>query len=351
MLQLFSIAGIPVSVTLWYGLLLLFMGRGDLTMGILWGVCITVSLLVHEFGHALVARHYGLAPSIILHGFGGLTQHARAERDRDDMWIIAAGPGAGLALGITVLAVFYQLRVHAPHVLQNPLLDYTFDALIYINIYWSLVNLIPLWPLDGGQLFRLFLIKLVKRPAQAERITHATGLTLGLAGAVVGYVLLNSMLVLIIAGFCAWQNYAALRSTRATGPIRSQHRFGHELLSQAEQALEAGDFREAARLCHQIRVDSSVSDRQVHRLWTVLGIASVEIGEYEDARDALALVQPSPQVNRARAKLAVATGDVNLAREVLQDVGSAYELGGELMDQVRQLGASAEQDPPRTAWR
>ena len=79
---LFSIRNIPVYVQPWYLLLLAFFGmRSDITSGLIFAACVTVSLLVHEFGHALVAARYRLNPTVILHGWGGLCAHERAEKD------------------------------------------------------------------------------------------------------------------------------------------------------------------------------------------------------------------------------------------------------------------------------
>ena len=88
--QAFSIGGIPVHFTLWYFFILLYWMRGGAQSGLTWGLVITFSILVHEFGHALVARYFRLSPWVELHGWGGLTHHDRAARDRDDALIIVA---------------------------------------------------------------------------------------------------------------------------------------------------------------------------------------------------------------------------------------------------------------------
>src|SRR5690606_35314332 len=85
-----------------------------------------------------------------------------------------------------------------------------FDAaaanLIYINFYWSLVNLLPLWPLDGGQLYRLGMLKLFK-PVRAERIVHITALAV-LVGVVVMMGQGNMFFMLILITL-AMQNISA----------------------------------------------------------------------------------------------------------------------------------------------
>src|SRR5262245_9101875 len=97
--HLFTLADIPVRVSPWYLILVYFFvqsmqGGHPLFVGLV----ITVSLLAHELGHALVARHYKLQPHILLHGFGGVTGHDRARTRGQDALIVAAGPLAGLLL-------------------------------------------------------------------------------------------------------------------------------------------------------------------------------------------------------------------------------------------------------------
>ena len=68
----------------------------------------------HQLGHALVARHLRHDPSIMLHGFGGLTSRSRTGRDVEEAAIIAMGPAAGLALGLLILGLWWLLT-HAGH--------------------------------------------------------------------------------------------------------------------------------------------------------------------------------------------------------------------------------------------
>jgi hypothetical protein len=77
--HLFTLAGVPVSATPWFAILLFMFARGSAHPNAL-SVGICVGLLVHEMGHALVARYLRRSPSIVLHGFGGLTHHEQTAR-------------------------------------------------------------------------------------------------------------------------------------------------------------------------------------------------------------------------------------------------------------------------------
>ncbi len=296
-LHLFNIGDIPVRVSLWYGLLLLYWFRGgeDAKGTLLWAIVVTVSILVHELGHALVARHYRLRPSILLHGLGGLCYHDRAARNRDDALIIAAGPGAGLLLG----ALTWTLVWLGPPILTGSEWFYSVASMsLYVNIGWSLVNLLPIWPLDGGQLYRLFLLRLLK-PARAEQITHYTALVL-LAIAFIIATRTGSTLLVMLALWTAWSNITALRGDGASEPIRSVNKAAEQLLVEAKNAYTQQDFKEAARVGQLLRHEGNVSDRVAREGLLVLGLSCARIGEHAEALTFLRREPATPEVVEAR---------------------------------------------------
>jgi len=296
--RIFSIGDIPVSVSPWYFLLLLFwLQGGDLASGIIWSVGVTVSILVHELGHALVARHYRLGPRILLWGLGGLCFHERADRDRHDALIVVAGPAAGLLLGLIVWIVSMVMPPVADPVMAGHV-SYTVMILLYINIIWSFVNLLPLWPLDGGQLFRLGLLQFLK-PRQAEKITHWVSLSL-LAVALVAGILMKEIFLFALAAFGAWRNVQALRGQISSGTVRPVSEMAKKLVAQAEAAYAAEDYREAARLCHQLRSLDNPALSTMEKTWQILGPATARLGEHEDALRYLKRAKPTPAVIEAK---------------------------------------------------
>ncbi|MCB9741050.1 MAG: hypothetical protein H6741_17265 [Alphaproteobacteria bacterium] len=150
----FHVAGVPVQVHRSVGLLLLILLMGGVgpaklsafDAGMLTGVLL-VSALVHELGHALVARSLGLRDvEIILTHFGGLTRHPDPASPARRLAIAVAGPAAGIALGFVTLL----LTLIASGLIEGlPPLRRTLWTLIHINLAWSLVNLLPVGPLDG----------------------------------------------------------------------------------------------------------------------------------------------------------------------------------------------------------
>lgn len=202
--RLGSVLGIPVSVSPWYLALLVWFvaSPGDTTAGLVWGVAVTVSLLIHEFGHALVARHFGLQPSVLLHGWGGLCSHLIPDTDAKSAAVTAAGPLAGLLAWAVVLIVASA---------SGPIYGYGgyfVHSMLYVNGVWSLVNLAPIIPLDGGQLFRLGLRRRLS-PRRAEAVSLAVSLPL-LGAAVVWAAVTGSIFLVLLAGLLAWSNVTAL---------------------------------------------------------------------------------------------------------------------------------------------
>lgn len=132
---------------------------------IIWVGAVFVSILVHELGHALAARFYGAAAHIVLYSFGGLAiSHPQPRGVWQRVAISFAGPGAGflfaLLIAVILNATGRAVRVEPALVpfRWEPFEDFNLNFLVgnlmYINCYWGLVNLLPIYPLDGGQISR-----------------------------------------------------------------------------------------------------------------------------------------------------------------------------------------------------
>jgi Zn-dependent protease len=291
--------------------------------GMLYAACVAVSVLAHEFGHALVAKLFRLNPQILLTGFGGLTGHERAQRDRDDALIIAAGPLAGLLLGSLALAARLWLPMPAP-------LREMAANLVEINFFLSGLNALPLWPLDGGQLYRLGMLKLAK-PAQADRIVHISALIL-LAG-LLYYIGTDSPFTMMIALVIGMQNITALQNGTNGAPVRAVNRHAVELFRNAVLAYERGDDAEAARLCHQLRAESNVPAEIVKRTWALLGITTTRKGDFEEALSYLRRAPDSPEVVEATAQCFYQL-EMYEALEALVQTKAFERLPGETRDAI-----------------
>jgi Zn-dependent protease len=261
-----------------YFLLLLLFGYRDPAQGVLWAIGITISLLVHEFGNALVARHLRHDPSIMLHTFGGLTSRSRTGRDVEEAAIVAMGPAAGLLLGLIVFGLRQLLLTFGIVTVPTEMVAYT---LLYPCVVWNLLNLLPMWPLDGGQLFRLGAGRWLG-PVRAARITHV--LSIAVIAVLAIYTLRHSMYVsLFILVMLGMQNIQGLQGQASAVATPRTSPLAGELVDGAQAALRDGNYKEAARLAHQARAQDGVSPAMMERIWEILGVATDKAGEYEEA--------------------------------------------------------------------
>ena len=149
--------------------------------------CIGLSVLVHELGHGLTARAFGLEPSIVLHGLGGVC----VTRDGPGTFgprllVIVMGPAAGLALAIATVIFWYLLTFNDVSI--GPRAEFALMVLLVLNVLYSLLNLVPIWPLDGGQ----FLVTVMDHlsPRNGTRRGHILSFLVS-AGAAVTAVFLS----------------------------------------------------------------------------------------------------------------------------------------------------------------
>jgi stage IV sporulation protein FB len=187
----FRIFGIPVRVQPWFWLMMAFLGsnyfqRGGLEYLVIWVACGFVSIMVHELGHALAYRLFGIWSAITLIAFAGLTQGQRSPQHAwQRLLISAAGPMAGFAL---VGAVFGSAFL-SDWPARNEYLRAVFGFLLLQGIFWNLLNLLPIWPLDGGNIAReLFAMLRLRNP---DALMHTV--SIGTAGVLCAYGIASVM--------------------------------------------------------------------------------------------------------------------------------------------------------------
>lgn len=292
--HLFTLWDVDVSATFWYGFLLAFIavfwpaiGAISVTQGVLYALVVTGSLLIHEFGHAFVAKRYGLGPSVLLHAFGGFTRTDReAQTDGDEAKLLFAGPLVGLVVAGLAAAVYVLL----PQVMAvSPILQTLIPAIMWVNLVWSIFNLaLPIWPYDGGRLFHLFLRQIQDEEKARNLALNASIFTVIPVG-IIGVFAFGRLIVAFLAFFVVMDNIQRLKSgqslirrdsDRSKGQASDFH---EELLEDAREAMDDQDWSEAARLGHQMRSLGSMPEEMLQEVWTILGIATMKQGDYEEA--------------------------------------------------------------------
>ncbi|MEX0610893.1 MAG: site-2 protease family protein [Pirellulales bacterium] len=243
----FRIFGIPVRVHPFFWLVSLLLGMGggeaDPLQTLIWVVVVFVSILVHELGHAFTQRNYGGHPWITLYSFGGLASCDDCDRSPSAQILISlAGPAAGFLLAALVVAAVWlnghtigfaasqqeidMSALSVDRVLIQPLLafvvyfepfqsqplNYTIADLLQVNVLWGLVNLLPIYPLDGGRIAReLFTLR---NPRYG--VVQSLQLSAGAAVLVAAYALLNQRIFMcLMFGFLAYGNFQTLQFYRS----------------------------------------------------------------------------------------------------------------------------------------
>lgn len=176
----FSLFGIPIKVN-WSFLLMAavlgFLGRQEPTFIIAWVAIVFFSIVIHELGHALTARGMGAEVAIELNGLGGLTRWSvppGAFGPGRRALVAGAGSAVGVAFGGVVWFVASQFGPYSGMTL------YVINNLIWVNLFWGLLNWLPIRPLDGGHLVQSLLDKIA--PSHADVIARVIfSVTAGLA--------------------------------------------------------------------------------------------------------------------------------------------------------------------------
>ena len=211
----FRIGPIPVRVhpIFWVTGVFIVWGlyRDDPPMLLMAVAAVFVSVLVHELGHATMTRLYGWPSEIVLGFFGGYATTARTSTGRN-LVVLFAGPTAGFLLaGAAYLGLLGLAGVDdVPQRLAQ-----TLGFLVFINIAWSVLNLVPVLPLDGGQIVREILVWF--NPRRGEQRAMLLSAVVGAVTAAYGYLQLGQMFLAILFGLFAYQNFAGWQMQRRGG--------------------------------------------------------------------------------------------------------------------------------------
>jgi stage IV sporulation protein FB len=248
----FQVVGFPVRIhpLFWLvGLLLGFSGGSGPDAAIrlvIWLVVLFVSILVHELGHALMFRRFGRDAHIVLYAMGGLAIEGRPQNygsgspwsfdsytgfqprqrtPQEQILISAAGPGIQLALAAVVVAFVYAtggyvspefsggVPLPVPHL--GKALGSNFNVLLlvwdllYVNIFWALVNLLPILPLDGGQIALQVLMQ--HDPWGGTQRALWLSIITGAAMAVFALAVMNQLYTMLLFASLAASSYLTLQ--------------------------------------------------------------------------------------------------------------------------------------------
>lgn len=229
----FQILGIPVRIHPYFWLMAVLLarpGRGTKPVEVIvWVAVVLISIIIHELGHALMARWYGWPPRITLYAFGGLASFQPTYHDtRSQVLIAAAGPGAGFLFIALVMSVVHAsghyVTVEPANVLPyrvffeefpNQNVNSLINSLLYVNIFWGLMNLLPIFPLDGGRIAQELMIQ--ANPGDGlQKSLWLSIFTAAGVGVLCG-VKLQSVYMALFFGYLAFSSYMTLQQLRGRG--------------------------------------------------------------------------------------------------------------------------------------
>ena len=209
----FSVAGIPVRIEPVFFVISALFGLRYLeesaSLVLVWMAVTFVSILVHELGHGLALKAFGLPSSIVLHGFGGVTlSNRRLSRVRSVVVSLAGSVTALVVLWLPARALDHSAWWDEQDLWLRGAVTFT----AFANLWWSVANLLPIRPLDGGNVVtELFGLRV------ARRVTVVAAVAGGLAA-----LAADQPYAGIFAFFLAWASFQEIQGERpaAPGPAR-----------------------------------------------------------------------------------------------------------------------------------
>jgi stage IV sporulation protein FB len=227
---IFNLFGIPVRIHPFFWIITLLLGANKQGVPeiLIWVAAVFVAILIHELGHALVIRAYGYRPWIVLYGMGGATMHdtagnyrSRANTPLGQISISFAGPAAGFLLAGVLLAalllagygeqIYFVWYLHIlPYWLEYTRLAELVNDIFFVSVFWGLINLLPIYPLDGGQIVREILLYMNPQEGIRQSLMLSI-LTAGLIAAF-GLIKMQSFFMCLMFAFLAYESFTALQA-------------------------------------------------------------------------------------------------------------------------------------------
>jgi Zn-dependent protease len=216
--RLFRLAGIDVFLHwTWFVVALFEVRRAQAYSSPVWGVLEYLALFVivtmHEFGHALACRQVGgRAEQIVLWPLGGVAYVDPPQRPGATLWSIAAGPLVNAVL-VPVLVGLYLLARAAGWAVAAPDALALLRAVATINVVLLVFNMLPVYPLDGGQILRslLWFVLGRARSLMAAALFGFLGV-LGLAGLAIWSQSGWFAVLAVFVGMNCWQGFQHARA-------------------------------------------------------------------------------------------------------------------------------------------
>ena len=219
-LRLFRLFGINVYLHwTWFILVYIELRRHGWYSSTVWNILELVAIfgiiLLHEFGHALACRSVGgKAERIMLWPLGGVAYVQPPARPGAVLWSIAAGPLVNIVLAapLFALAVAGNMSLADPLGAQGDDFGRFVAVIAFVNVAILCFNLLPIYPLDGGQIVQSILWFFLGR-ALSLRIVAFVGIIAAIAGGMAA-LYFREYWYILLAAFVGWQSFHGYRVAR-----------------------------------------------------------------------------------------------------------------------------------------
>ena len=238
---------IPISIHPFFWIFAALIGflMSQTIMGtVLWIIIIVISVLVHELGHATTSLIFKQNPKIELVAMGGLTSYkGKKLKYYQQFLIVLMGPVFGFLLFALASLILWL------NFITNPTLLATIKVMQVVNLFWSIVNLLPIIPLDGGQLLRIALEAFfgIKGFKLSLLLGFIFAAVLALVSFAVRYYLLGALFFLF-----AFQSFDMYRKSKNIQKCDRDENLA-ELLIKAQLLIKEGNKDEAQKLLEDLR--------------------------------------------------------------------------------------------------
>jgi Zn-dependent protease len=271
---------IPIAIHPFFWIMAALIGwmySGSLFGMLIWIGIVLVSVIIHEFGHALTAVAFGQEARIQLIALGGLTSFEGPKLKFWQQFVITFnGPLFGFFLFLIASALL-KLDLSAWPILHGAL-----KATQIANLFWTIVNLLPVLPLDGGQLLRIVLEASfgVKGFKAALLIGAIISILLSFYFFIVQAFLIGALFFLF-----AFQSFDSWRKSRIV-VMSDREEENRQLLTQGEIALQAGKKEAAKQFFEKVR-EKTKGGVLSATASQYLAILFVKDGKHKEAYDLL----------------------------------------------------------------
>ncbi len=271
---------IPISIypTFWlFAALIGYLNSMSFVGMLIWVAIIFVSVLFHEFGHALTALIFGQNPRIELVALGGLTYHNGQKLPFwKQFFIVLDGPIFGF-----LLVILATILLQVPAFSQG-MTGSIISLTRIVNLFWTVVNLLPVMPLDGGQLLRIILEGIFGLKGFKYAILTSMAIAVAIS---LFFFLTQAFLIGALFFLLAFQSYDMFRRTRHLSENDRDDSL-REQLEKVEEFMQTGNKEEALRFCQEIRAKAKKG--MIYELATqYLAFLKYEKGDSKEAYELL----------------------------------------------------------------